>query len=161
MPSTFFSYKNITMKTKIKWSWKCVGKVLGRNTWKSVSVYSSFQLIKHILNICKKILGFGSTGYRIILCSLYFWWACGWAGRHSEKWKWKLVSRVQPFGSPWTVACQAPLSMGILWARILEWVAVPFSRGSSQSRDPTQVSHISGRFFTVWATKEAQEYWSG
>ena len=37
---------------------------------------------------------------------------------------------------------------GILQARILEWVAVPFSRGYSQPRDGTQVSHIAGRFFT-------------
>ena len=50
---------------------------------------------------------------------------------------------------------------GILQARILEWVAFPFSRGSSQSRDQTQVSHIAGRFFTSWATRKAQEYWSG
>ena len=39
---------------------------------------------------------------------------------------------------------------GILQARILEWVAVPFSRGFSQPRDWTQVSHIAGRFFTSW-----------
>ena len=38
---------------------------------------------------------------------------------------------------------------GILQARILEWVAMPFSRGSSQSRDQTCVSCIAGRFFTV------------
>ena len=50
---------------------------------------------------------------------------------------------------------------GILQARILEWVAFPFSRGSSQPRDRTQVSLIVGRFFTSWATREAQEYWSG
>ena len=37
---------------------------------------------------------------------------------------------------------------GILQARILQWVAFPFSRGSSQPRDPTQVSHIAGGFFT-------------
>ena len=37
---------------------------------------------------------------------------------------------------------------GILQARILEWVAFPFSRGSSQLRDRTQVSHIAGGFFT-------------
>ena len=37
---------------------------------------------------------------------------------------------------------------GSLQARILEWVAVPFSRGSSQPRDQTQVSHIAGGFFT-------------
>ena len=50
---------------------------------------------------------------------------------------------------------------GILQARILEWVAFPFSRGSSQPRDQIQVSHIAGRFFISWATNEAQEYWSG
>ena len=37
---------------------------------------------------------------------------------------------------------------GVLQARILEWVAFPFSRGSSQPRDGTHVSHIAGRFFT-------------
>ena len=43
-------------------------------------------------------------------------------------------------------------------ARILEWVAMPSSRGSSQPRDQAQVSHSAGRFFTVWATREAHEY---
>ena len=38
---------------------------------------------------------------------------------------------------------------GILQARILEWVAVPFFRGSFQPRDQTQVCHTAGRFFTV------------
>ena len=50
---------------------------------------------------------------------------------------------------------------GIFQARILEWVAFPFSRGSSQPRDWTQVSCIIGGFFTSWATRETQEYWSG
>ena len=45
---------------------------------------------------------------------------------------------------------------GILQARILGWVAIPFSRGSSQPRDWTWVSCIAGRFFTIWATREAQ-----
>ena len=49
----------------------------------------------------------------------------------------------------WTVAHQVPLSMGILQTRTLEWVAMPSSRGSSQSRDQTQVSCIAGRFFTI------------
>ena len=44
---------------------------------------------------------------------------------------------------------------GILQARILEWVAIPFSRGSSQPRDWTKVSCIADRFFTIWATREA------
>ena len=50
---------------------------------------------------------------------------------------------------------------GILQVRILEWIAFPFSRGSSQPRDRTQIAHIAGRFFTSWATREAQEYWNG
>ena len=45
---------------------------------------------------------------------------------------------------------------GILHARILEWVAIRFSRASSQSRDQTQITRISGGFFTSWATREAQ-----
>ena len=54
-------------------------------------------------------------------------------------------------GSP-----QAALSTGIQ-ARILEWVAMPFSRGSSWPRYTAQISCIAGRFFTIWATREAQQ----
>ena len=102
--------------------------------------------------------------------------------------KWKLLSRAQLFATPWTVH-------GILQATIMEWVAFPFSRGSSHPRteprspslqmdslpaepqgkpknigvgslsllqgifpprDWTQVSHIAGRFFTSWATREVR-----
>ena len=49
----------------------------------------------------------------------------------------------------------------ILQARILEWVAFSFSRGSSKPRGRTQVSHIAGGFFTSWAMREAQKYQSG
>ena len=66
------------------------------------------------------------------------------------------LSHVQLFVTPWTVAHQAPLFMGILQTRILEWVAMPSSRGSSKPRDQTQVSCIAGGFFTVWATREAK-----
>ena len=45
----------------------------------------------------------------------------------------------------------------ILQARILEWVAMPSSRGSSRARDWTQVSCIPGRFFTIWATRKAHD----
>jgi len=57
---------------------------------------------------------------------------------------WKWLSRVWLFATPWTIQ-----------ARILEWVAFPISRGSSQPRDQTQVSHIAAGFFTSWATREA------
>ena len=44
---------------------------------------------------------------------------------------------------------------GNLHSRILEWVAIPSSRGSSQLRDQIQVSRIAGRLFTIWTTREA------
>ena len=52
--------------------------------------------------------------------------------------------------------CSPPgSSVGILQARRLKWVAIPFSKGSPQLRDQTQVSHTTGRLFTVWDTREA------
>ena len=57
--------------------------------------------------------------------------------------------------------CSPPGSSvhGILQARILEWVAISFSRGSSQTTDGTQVSWIADRFFIVWASRGAYYYW--
>ena len=65
-------------------------------------------------------------------------------------WKWKFLSRVWLFVTP--VDCTVH---GILQARILEWVAFPFSRESSQPKDWTQVSHIGEGFLTNWAIREA------
>ena len=55
------------------------------------------------------------------------------------------------------IDCSLPGSSvhGILQTRILEWVAIPFSRGISWLRDQTWVSHIGGSFFTIWANREA------
>ena len=72
-----------------------------------------------------------------------------------------VLSCVRLFVTPWTVACQGSLFKGILQARILEWVAMLSSTGSSQPRDQTQVSCIAREFFTIGATKKAQEYWIG
>ena len=57
------------------------------------------------------------------------------------------------------IDCSPPGSSvhGILQARTLEWGAMPSSRGSSQPRDQTQVTHTAGGFFTDWAMREAQE----
>ena len=54
--------------------------------------------------------------------------------------------------------CSPPSSFvpGILQARILEWVGILFSRGSSWPRNQTQVSWVAGGFFTIWASREAQ-----
>ena len=63
------------------------------------------------------------------------------------------------FGTP--MDCSPPGSSvhGIRQARLLEWVAIPFSKGFSRPRDRTRVSCIAGRFFTVWATREANNYY--
>ena len=56
--------------------------------------------------------------------------------------------------------CSPPGSSihGIFQATVLEWVAISFSRGSSRPRYQTQVSHIVGRHFTLWATREVAAY---
>ena len=72
-----------------------------------------------------------------------------------ERKKVKLLSHVRLFVTP--VDCSLPSSSihGISQARILEWVAISFSRGSSQPRDWTWVSRTAGRRFNLWATREA------
>ena len=72
------------------------------------------------------------------------------------KWKWKMAQLCLTLCDPMGYAVH-----GILQARILQWVAFPFSRGSSQPWDQTQVSRIAGGFFISWAVREAQEYWIG
>ena len=59
------------------------------------------------------------------------------------------------FATPWTSSLPGSSLHGILQARVLEWVAISFSRGSSQPRDQTPVSRIPGRRFNLWATGEA------
>ena len=86
------------------------------------------------------------------------------SSKHGSKWPLlflrKSVSRVQLSDS---MNCSPPGSAchGILQSRILEWVAIPFSRRSSWTRDQTQVSCIADRFFTIWATRKPRKWpWS-
>ena len=67
----------------------------------------------------------------------------------------KSLSHVRLFATP--MDCSPPGSSihGIFQARVLEWVAISFSRGSSWPRDWTWVSRIAGRYFTIWAAREA------
>ena len=58
-------------------------------------------------------------------------------------------SVVSDSATPWIVACLAPLSVGFSRQKSLEWIATPFSRGSSQPSNWTQISCIAGGFFTV------------
>ena len=102
-------------------------------------------------------------------CHLCKWWglgvAWGWKVKMiaqrdigfiymdtDPKWT-KLLSGVRLFAASWIIQ-----SMEFPQARVLEWVALPFFRGSSQPRDWTQVSRIVGRFFSIWATGEAPRW---
>ena len=67
--------------------------------------------------------------------------------KEKEREKVKSLSRVQ-LCKPMDCSLPGPLSR-ILQARTLEWIAISFSRGSSQLRDRTQVSHVVGRCFTI------------
>ena len=68
----------------------------------------------------------------------------------------KSLSHVRLFVTPWTLCSLPGFSLhGIFQAWVLEWVAISFSRGSSRPSDRTQVSHIAGRSFNLWATREA------
>ena len=107
----------------------------------SVSVISSAQLIIWLLLLC------GRATHETLCHTQYY---------SPSKWKWKSLSHVWLFRDP--MGCQVH---GILQVRILDWVAFPFSMGSPQLRHRTQVSCIAGRFLTSWATREAQEDWSG
>ena len=69
----------------------------------------------------------------------------------SQIWGWVFARRAS---SPSLV--QLPVTPRIVLARILEWGAIPFSRGSSEARGQSWVSWIAGRLFPVWATREAQ-----
>ena len=66
-----------------------------------------------------------------------------------HKMKEKSLSHVRLFMIPMDCSLPGSSIHGIFWARILGWVAISFSGGSSQPRDQTRVSHIIGRLFTI------------
>ena len=94
-----------------------------------------------------------------VSCQLTWWicsysqtriWGSGVRVRRVGKWKWK----VKVTQSCLTLCDPMDYTVhGIFQARILECIAFPFSRGSSQPRDWTQVSCMAGGFFTSWATR--------
>ena len=133
----------------------------------------------------KENLWFSLTWTSVLACVMCLQsthtWLCNW---HAGKWSlhdlWDCTWGAAPFmGLPfrsevkWSevaqscptlcypMDCSLPGSSvhGIFQARILEWVAISFSRGSSRPRDRTRVSHIVGRCFTIWATREAFQEW--
>ena len=75
----------------------------------------------------------------------------------SPVWKWKWSQSCLTLCDPMDYSQSGSSVHGIPQARILEWVAIPFSRGSSWPRGWTQVFCIAGGFFTIWATREAHQ----
>ena len=71
-----------------------------------------------------------------------------------KPWKWKWSRSVVSDHMDYSLSGSSV--HGIFQARVLEWIAISFSRGSSRPRNRTQVSSIAGRRFTIWATREAQ-----
>ena len=85
-----------------------------------------------------------STPFALILCCFFY----------------LEIVKVKSLSHVWLcdpMDCSPPGSSihGIFKARVLEWIAISFSRGSSWPRDPTRVSCIAGRHFTVWASRES------
>ena len=89
----------------------------------------------------------------------YLWWNAREVLPHfliellSYCWKWKWSQSWPTLCDPMDCSLRGSSVHWIFKARVLEWVAISFSRGFSQPRDRTQVSHIANRRFTVWATK--------
>ena len=84
---------------------------------------------------------------------------------HLMLWSWGCYCSVAKSGltfwDPMDCSPSGSSVHGILQARILEWVAISFSRESSRPRDRTQVSRIPGRYFNLWATREAHgNFWN-
>ena len=119
------------------------GAILPPSLWEC-RIVSLYQTVS---SICVVVFFFFNWRIIALQCSVCFCCTTMWTSCESES-RPVVSDSVTPMD--YTVH-------GILQARILEWVAFPFSRGSSQPRDRIQVSCIAGGFFTSWATREAHE----
>ena len=101
----------------------------------AINENQSVRLFRFADEICSKAGREASGEGRGTCCAVL---CCVWS-----------LSRVRLFGTSRTAACQPPLSIKILQKRILEWVAMASSRGSSQPRDQPQVSRTARKFFII------------
>ena len=84
-----------------------------------------------------------------------YWLLKGFKHYHEVKWS-QVTKSCLTLCDPMDYSLLCSSVHGIFQARILEWIAISFSRESSWPKDRTQVSHTVGRCFTVWATGEVQ-----
>ena len=133
MTGTLFNLSNYRYTLALGPKHKSISKssptASGHKEWDRVALWTVHDSI--CSNPCNASIGTHVLDWRMLITEV----------------KWKSLHRVWLFATPRTIH-------GILQARILEWVAFPFSRGSSQPRDGTQVSCIASRFFTSWAIRE-------
>ena len=114
----------------------------------------TWQIDKKTMETVRNFIFLGSKSLQMVSAAMKLKDTCSLEEKLWPTWKVKSLSRV------WLcdpMDCSLPGSSlhGILQERGLEWVAISFSRGSSRPRDRTPVSHIPGRCFNFWATREA------
>ena len=119
------------------------------------------RLSDHLI-LCRPLLFLPSVfpSIRVFSNELALCWLRSKENRWKIKWRpWLLLEVAQScltLCNPMDCSLPGFSIHGIFQARVLEWVATPFSWGSSQPRDQTRVSCTIGRRFTLWATREAQ-----
>ena len=113
--------------------------------WRGLPFPSPDDLLTQVLN------------QGLLHCRLIFFFFTIWAVREAQQ-IYSEVTQSCPTLRPVDYSPPSSSVHGILQARILEWVAISFSRGSSRPRDWTKVSHIAGRCFNLCATREALKY---
>ena len=142
-----------------------------------VSLWLDYSLLRNVLKVrpCCNTLQNSFHGWIIpVVCLSHIWvastfwqlWAmlCTWVYRYFLEicfqffWIYSRVSEVTQscptLCDPMDCSLPGSSVHGIFQVIVLEWVAISFSRGSSQPRDWTRVSHIVDRRFTIWATRE-------
>ena len=110
----------------------------------SVNTYLALQLT------CREVISSWLMGLHLRCCSIY--------GTAFQEWS-EVAQSCPTLCYPMDCSLPGSSVHGIFQARILEWVATSFSRGSSRPRDRTRVAHTVGRCFTIWATREAFQEW--
>ena len=114
---------------------------------------AAFTITFLIINlILKKVLSPFSS-WKCARSTLSFWFCSELKKKKKKRSESVSPSVMSDSSDPMNCTPPASFVYGIFQARILKWIAMPFSRGSSWPRDWTWVSCIAGRFFTVWSTR--------
>ena len=114
---------------------------------------AAFTITFLIINlILKKVLS-PLSSWKCARSTLSFWFCSELKKKKKKRSESVSPSVMSDSSDPMNCTPPASFVYGIFQARILKWIAMPFSRGSSWPRDWTWVSCIAGRFFTVWSTR--------